>query len=113
MRADEHEGVLNDTENKREHDRMEKRSREILSHVFMHLTDNKEFLLWIGTYVHPMMTQNFPVNNGSLLAHFMGKREMILKIIDEMDSASPGFLRRVLDVRTEYENDLRHAAQKE
>lgn len=113
MRADEHEGDLNSTETKRAADRMNSRARQILSGDLADLTENDAFLRWFGKYAHPMMTQNFPVNNGSLLAHFMGKREMILQIIDEMESESPGFLKRVLIVRERYENDLRLAAQKE
>jgi hypothetical protein len=75
------------------------------------LTESEAFLLWISKYVYPMMTQNFPVNNGSLLAHFMGKREFILQMIDEMDAASPGFLKRVLVVRDQYARDLEVTAQ--
>lgn len=112
MRADEHEGDLNSTEVKRQADQMNARAREILGDAFLHLTENEAFLLWFSTHAHPMMVQNFPVNNGSLLAHFMGKRELVLKMIDEMDSASPGFLQRMLGVRVKYHNDLRHAAQK-
>lgn len=110
-RADEHEGTLNDTETKRAADRMNSRARKILSHDLADLTENTAFLRWFGKYATPVLTQDFPVNNGSALAEFMGRRQLVLQVIEEMDAESPGFLKRVLIVREEYEKDLRHAAQ--
>lgn len=114
MRADEHEGILNDTEVKRQGDRVQKRAREILTADLEMLTEHKSFLRWFGKYAYPIMTQDVPVNNGSTLAHFMGRRQLVLEVIKEMDMESPGFLRRVLEVRDLYERELlAYAQQKE
>lgn len=112
-RADEHEGVLSDTQVKREADQRNARALQILSNDLLDLTESDVFLRWFGKYAAPALTQDFPVNNGSTLAQFMGRRQLVLQIVEEMDQASPGFLKRVMIVREQYENDLRLAAQKE
>lgn len=110
-RADEHEGSLSDTEVKRQHDRMESRAKQILQSDVLELTESGAFLRWFGKYAHPVLTQDFPVNNGSTLAQFMGRRQVVLQIISEMDEHSPGFVRRVLEARDDYERELQRAAE--
>lgn len=110
MRADEHEGDLNSTENKRVKDRMEKESRRIIRDDLLLLTENEHFLRWFGRYGVGAVMQNVPVNNGSTLAHFMGKRELVLTVIDEFEQVSPGFFKRMLTVREQFERDLQAAA---
>ena|SRR3989442_486895 len=109
-RADEHEGDLNDTETKRRHDRAEARAVQILQHDALELTESGTFLRWFSKYAYPMLVQNFPVNNGSMLAHFMGKRELVLQIVDEMNLYAPGFMQRMLSARADYEHQLEQAA---
>lgn len=113
MRADEHEGDLSSADVKRQADQMNARAREIVSSDLLDLTEAEVFLRWFGRYVVPALTQDFPTSNAPELAKFMGRRGLILSIVEEMDVASPGFLRRVLAVREKYDNDLRLAAQKE
>lgn len=112
MRADQHEGVLNDTEVKRRADKANSRAKEILHHDLLALTENGAFLRWFGKYAYPALVQNFPVNNGSLLAHFMGRRELILQVVDEMDRESPGFIARILAARSDFENELLKAEER-
>lgn len=113
MRADEHEGVLNDTNVKRMADQSNAKARELLSGDLAYLSENAYFLRWIQKYIHPMLTQDVPVNNGSTLAHWHGRRQLLTQIITEMEDEAPGFLTRVLAAREQYESDLRDAAQKE
>lgn len=110
-RADEHEGDLNNTEVKRQHDRRESRAAQILSADVMELTESGAFLRWYGKYLYPSLMQDFPVNNGSLLAQFMGRRQLALQIKDEMEMLSSGFIRRVLEARDNYESELQRAAE--
>lgn len=110
-RADEHEGVLNDTAVKRESDQMNAEARKILTEDLLMFTESEAFLRWFGKYAVPAMTQDFPVNNGSQLAEFMGRRQVVIEIIKEMDDVSPGFVKRIFEVREKYDNRLRHAAQ--
>ena len=112
-RADEHEGDLNDSAIKRQGDRTKKRANEVLRGDLFALTENQTFLRWFGKYAYPTLVQNFPVNSGSELAKFMGRRELILQVVDEMDATSVGFLRRVLEARDQYELDLLAHAQQE
>jgi len=56
------------------------------------------------------LTQDFPVNNGSTLAHFMGQRSLVLRMVAELDDALPGFLSRMLEARFDYERELDLAA---
>lgn len=113
MRADEHEGDLNSTENKRLKDQMDAEARRRLGHNRLALTESAEFLLWYAMLLYPLLVLDMPVNNGSTLAHFMGQRSLALRIAEEMEDASPGFLGRVLASRDQYDRDLRAAAQKE
>lgn len=110
MRADEHEGDLNNTEVKRQHDRVEARSTQILRSDIAELTEAGAFLRWYGKYLFPVLMQDFPVNNGSLLAQFMGRRQLALQIKEEMDLHSPGFINRVMAARMDYERELEMAA---
>lgn len=105
-RADEYEGILNNTEEKRIKDRIESRSNKVMREDMLDLTENDAFLRFFGRFAYPALTQDFPVNNGSLLAEFNGERKLVLRIVREMDSASPGFLRRLLVARDQYESDL-------
>src|SRR5438270_167530 len=109
-RADEHEGALNDSEVKRQSDRANSRAAEILRNDALALTENGAFLRFFSRFAYPALAQNFPVNNGSTLAHFMGKRELVLQIIDELDAQSPGFIRRMLEARDDYQRELQRAA---
>jgi hypothetical protein len=106
MRADEHEGDLNSTEVKRANDQIEKRAKEIMRQDITELTTNGAFLRYMGRYIYPALMQNVPVNNGSQLAHAMGKRELILAIIQEHESIEPNFVARVLAARNDYEREL-------
>ena len=113
MRADEHEGELNNTEIKRAKDRMNKREREILEEDVNALVENKAFLRWFSRYAYPALMQAVPVNNGSMLAEFMGRRQLIIQIVDEMNTMSPGFLQRILSARSDREHELQLAASSE
>lgn len=109
----EHEGDLSNPEAKRSADRVASRVREIVGDNLSALTENKAFLFWFQRYGYPLITGVVPVNNGSMLASFSGQRELILKMLNEMDEASPGFLSRMLAVRDEYERELRRVAEQE
>lgn len=111
MRADEHEGDLSNTEVKRQNDQMNAEARKILAEDLLMLTESEAFLRWFGKHAVPALTQAFPVEHGSKLAQFMGRRELVLDVIKEMDDISPGFVRRIFEVREKYETRLRHAAR--
>lgn len=114
MRADEHEGELNDTEVKRMGDRAKKHAGKVIAADLLTLTESPEFLRWFQRYAYPAITQDFPVNGGSNLAEFMGRRQLVLEIVREMDGVAPGFLRRLLESRDRFESDmLGYAQQKE
>jgi len=109
-RADEHEGELNDTDAKRAKDRVEARALQIMRGDIANLTEQGAFLRYIGRHIYPALVQNFPVNSGSELAKFMGKREFALQIINDMDTDHPGFIARLLAARFDYERELELAA---
>jgi hypothetical protein len=109
----EHEGELSRTDVKRARDKREAASKKMITHCLLALTENGDFLLYFQRFVYPMMAQDFPVNNGSALAHFMGKRQLVLQIVAEMDAVSPGFLSRLLATRDSYEKQLRAAEESE
>jgi len=113
MRADEHEGDLGSTEEKRLGDQVSKYARKILVSDARELSENPIFLRWFQKYAYPALMQDFPVNNGSSLAEFMGRRQLVIQIKNDMESAVPGFLIRVLHARDQYETELRQVAQKE
>lgn len=106
MRQDEHEGVLNDSEAARRSDKRDKRARQVLKHDVCELTEGGAFLRWFGRYAITYIMGVQSVNNGSVLAHFMGKRELILQMMADMEQESPGVLGRVLKARADYENEL-------
>lgn len=112
MRADEHEGALNDSEVKRQNDRANSRAAEILRNDALALTESGAFLRFFSRYAYPALYENFPVNGGSQLAEFMGKRALIIEIGKEMDAVSPGFHQRMLQARDDYALELQRAAQK-
>lgn len=106
MRQDEHEGVLNDEEAARRAKKRESRARHILKHDAAELTEGGAFLRWLGKYAITYIMGVQSVNNGSVLAHFMGKRELILQMLADMEQESPGVLGRVLTARADYEAQL-------
>lgn len=109
-RADEHEGDLNDTELKRAADKVNSRAAQILRSDIAELTTQGAFLRFFGRFAHPLLTQDFPVNNGSTLAHFMGQRALVLRMVAELEDCMPGFLSRLLAARFDYERELDLAA---
>lgn len=111
MRADEHEGELNDSEVKRQNDRANSRAAEILRNDALALTESDSFLRFFSRYAHPALYENYPVNSGSQLAEFMGKRALVIEISKEMDAISPGFYQRMLQARDDYARELQRAAQ--
>jgi hypothetical protein len=111
MRADEHEGDLNDTEVRRQGDRMQKRARWVQNNDINDLTEGGAFLRWFGKFAYPAIFQDFPVNNGSSLAEFMGRRQLTLEMISDLDRDNPGFVQRLLAARADYEKDLLAFAQ--
>lgn len=113
MRADQHEGVLNDSALKREKDRSQARANEILLNDLAYLTENEQFLRFFGGWAVPLLTQDFPPGKGAELERFMGRRALVLDVISKLDLVSPGVLTRMLEVRKQFENDLSQAAQKE
>jgi len=113
MRADEHEGELNDSELKRQKDKADARAREILGQDLLDLTESGSFLRWFQKYAHPVLMQDVSVADPHVLAQFMGRRQLVLQIIEEMDFASPGFIHRLFAAREAYENELLIATQKE
>jgi hypothetical protein len=112
MRADEHEGVLNDSQEKRESDMMRARADEIQLHDLVYLAENDQFLRFFGGWAVPALTQEFPPGSGAALERFMGRRGLVLDMISRLDLVSPGVLQRMLEVRRLYEKDIRAAAQK-
>lgn len=110
MRADEHEGDLNDTQVAREADMRDATAFKILTQTNLLLTDDANFLLWIQKYVYPMMAQRVP-EHGADLERFMGRRNLLIEMINEMELAEPGFLSRVLGARDRYAQILLAAEQ--
>lgn len=113
MKDFEHEGDLNDTDVKRARDMREAEARKILYSDLNELTENDAFLRWFGKFAHPALTQDFSVNNGSNLAQFMGRRQIVIQMMADMDLAAPGFMLRMLTVREQYERRLEAATRKE
>lgn len=113
MRADQHEGDLNDSQVKRENDRYVARANEIQMSDLLYLTENEAFLRFFGGWAVPALTQEFPPGSGAALERFMGRRGLVLDMISKLELASPGVLQRTLEIRSRFESDLRHAAQKE
>lgn len=113
MRADQHEGVLNDTQAKREKDQMERHANEVRVADAEALTENPAFLRFIGRFLMPVLTQDMAVNNGSALAEFMGRRRVLLEMMRELEAVSPGFLSRMIAERETYVRSLLEAATKE
>lgn len=111
MRADQHEGDLNDSQTKRENDRYIARANEIQASDLLYLTENEAFLRFFGGWAVPALTQEFPPGSGAALERFMGRRGLVLDMISKLDSLSPGVLQRILEIRSRFESDLRHAAQ--
>lgn len=111
MRADQHEGDLNDSQTKRENDRYVARANEIETSDLLYLTENVEFLRFFGGWAVPLLTQEFPPGSGAALERFMGRRGLVLDMISKLDALSPGVLQRILEVRKNFVADLRHAAQ--
>lgn len=111
MRADEHEGDLNDSEVKRANDRANSRAAEILRNDALALTESGAFLRYFSRYARPALYENFPVNSGSQLAEFMGKRALVIEISKELDAVSPGFYQRMLQASEDYVLELQRAAQ--
>lgn len=113
MRADEHEGILADSQQKREADQEAARANEIILNDLLYLTENDQFLRFFGQFAVPALTQEFPPGSGAALERFMGRRGLVLDMINRLDGVSPGVLMRILEVRKHFENDLRQASQKE
>lgn len=111
MRADQHEGELNDSQAKRENDRYIARANEIQTSDLLYLTANVEFLRFFGGFAYPALMQDVKPGSGAALERFMGRREIVLEMIARLDLLEPGFLQRMLEVRKNFEADLRHAAQ--
>lgn len=112
MRADEHEGELNDSEVKRQNDRANSRAAEILRNDALALTESGSFLRFFSRYAYPALYEvPVSVDHGSRLAEFMGKRALIIEISKEMDAISPGFYQRMLQARDDYARELQRAAQ--
>lgn len=110
MRADEHEGDLNDTLIARQSDMRDAEARKILTHTARLLSDDGNFLLWFQRYAYPVIAQKVP-EHGADLERFMGRRNLICEIMDEMDMVEPGFLSRVLAARDRYARALLAAEQ--
>jgi len=113
VRADEHEGPLADPKVKKAHDRAERRSREIVGDNLLALTENKAFLFWFSRWFMPMIDTVVPVDGGAKLVAFAAKRELLITMKEELESASPGALSRLVEIRATYENELRAFAQEE
>lgn len=105
MRADEHEGDLNDTQVARYGDMRDAVSRKILSQAARLLSDDGNFLLWFQRYAYPAMTQRVP-EHGADLERWMGRRSFVIDIMDEMEMVEPGFLSRLLAARDRYAQEL-------
>lgn len=109
-RADEHEGPLADTEVKRAQDKAEARANMIMRADVAELTEGGAFLRFFGRFAHPVLFQRVPVSNGSQLAAWAGKRELVLDMVDAMEHDHPGFLERMLMARFDYARELNKAA---
>ncbi len=108
----EHEGPLSDPAVQRAGDRRAAEATRVLGDNLRRLSTDEDFLLWFQRYAYPMLAVDFAVSNGSLLAHFMGKRQLVTQIVKEMDDAVPGFLGRVIAARDDYESRLDAAEEK-
>jgi hypothetical protein len=109
-RADEHEGLLTDPELKKQADKVAKRTAAILRNDVAELTESGAFLRFFGRYATPALFEDYPVNNGSTLAHFMGGRGLVLRMIKELENEHPGFIDRMLAARLDYQRELEKAA---
>lgn len=112
MRADEYEGSLNDSLVKRAHDRLTAKQREIEKLDLRQLVANESFLRWFGRYAMPLLMQDQPVQNGSNLAHFMGQRGLILRMLGEMEQvADPRTALTIFKIRADFLQVLKDAAR--
>lgn len=111
MRADEHEGVLNDTEVKRQADQRNAEASKILFDDILSLTANEQFIRWFSKFAFALLAQDVR-EHGADLERFMGRRSLALLMVADMDVGSPGFLNRMFEVRANYERRL-DAATKE
>lgn len=109
-RADEHEGALSDPEHKKQADKVAKRAAQILRSDVSELTESGAFLRFFARFSVPALFEDYPVNNGSMLAHFMGERALVLKMIKELEKEHPGFIDRMLSARFDYQLELEKAA---
>jgi hypothetical protein len=92
-RADEHEGLLTDPELKKQADKVAKRTAAILRNDVAELTESGAFLRFFGRYATPALFEDYPVNNGSTLAHFMGSRGLVLRNDQGVGERAPGLHR--------------------
>lgn len=112
MRADQHEGDLNNTQAANAARAMEAEAQKILGQTFLLLADDDNFMLWFQRFAYPVMTQHVP-EHGADLERFMGRRQLVIQIIQEMELVAPDFTMRVLNARHRYQKMIVAAGQAE
>lgn len=112
MQAHEHEGDLMDTDLKRQSDMVQARGAQIMRGDVGELTENGAFLRFFARFAHPVLFQaGVAVNNGSALAAWTGRRELILEMVRELENEHPGFIERMLMARFDYTREIAKAAE--
>jgi len=110
MRADEQEGILNDSSAKRAKDQVEAEARRLNRSDLLELLGNPAFLRWLQKFVYPCLMQAFPVGDHAELAAFKGRHHLLLEMMRDFEEQEGNFLGRLIDARENYQSMLLRAA---
>ena len=106
-------GQLSDPAEQRAAQQAEKRARLVVREDQHALIDNPAFIRWIGKYVIPPLLEHVATTNGGDIQKFIGRRELAMKMVNELDEVQPGFLEKLLGARRSLLEDLKKVPQED
>lgn len=106
-------GQLSDPTEQRAAQQAEKRARQVVKQDQVSLVDHPAFIRWLGRYVVPAILEPIMTTNGGDIQKFIGRRELAMKMVIELDEVQPGFLEKLLGARRSLAEDLKKASQED
>lgn len=91
----------------------DKRARTVIRQDQNALVDDPAFLRWISRFVVPPILEVVATTNGGDIQKFIGRRELALKMVNELDDIQPGFLEKLLGARRSLLEDLKKSPSEE
>lgn len=107
--AHEHEGVLGRPGTRE----AEAKIRRLKQTDLQGLSRDERFRRWFGGWAEAHLLIDVPAVDAVGMAHFLGARSVMLRMMKEIEKESPGFYERVLEERRELTEEMRHTPQEE